>query len=212
MIFMISRFRLFNALVACVIVFNASAQQKPVPSQSTKPPASQQRNERVTPVQRTTEPQPGSGSLRGSGDAVGNGGSKGERPKPGKPTGNILTPEKLWDLKRVSGEAVSIDGAYAYYGITTVNMKENKTERDLYRIAVKGGTPEQLTKTPGSESNVQFLADGKMIFTHKGQIFSANADGSNAQQLTKSDAGYDNVKVSPNGKKIMFTRDVKVRT
>jgi len=48
--------------------------------------------------------------------------------------GQNMTPELLWDLGRVSLDAVSPDGKTAVYGVTRYNIEENKGLRTLYSI------------------------------------------------------------------------------
>src|SRR5436309_1438243 len=73
-----------------------------------------------------------------------------------------MTPELLWQLGRVSGEAISADGKTVIYGVSQINMTENKGEKNLYAIPLAGGTPKQLTQTPGAEGDVAILPGNKI--------------------------------------------------
>jgi dipeptidyl aminopeptidase/acylaminoacyl peptidase len=122
-----------------------------------------------------------------------------------------MTPELLWDLGRVSGETLSPDGKWLYFGVTTYNTVENKGNRDLYRMPVSGGDATQLTKTKGSEYGLQFTPDGKrMGYMHGGQWWEANIDGTNPKQITSLAGGISDLKYSPDGKKVAYTANVKI--
>ncbi len=123
---------------------------------------------------------------------------------------NVMTPELLWQLGRVGGETVSPDGKNVIYGVTYYDVTSDKGERNLYSVPVAGGDAKQLTTTVGSEYNVEFSPTGKMGFVYKGNWYEANPDGSAAIKLTNDSDGIDNVKYSPDGKWVLFTKNVKL--
>jgi len=123
---------------------------------------------------------------------------------------NVMTPELLWQLGRVNGETLTPDGKNVVYGVSYYNVQANKGEENLYSVPLAGGEPIQLTKTIGSEYNVEFSPEGKMGYLYKGNWYEANADGSNATQATEDTHGIDNVKYSPDGKWVLFTKDIKL--
>lgn len=123
---------------------------------------------------------------------------------------NVMTQDLLWQLGRVGGETLTPDGLNVIYGISNPNMSENKSERNLYSIPLAGGQPKQITTTAGTEYNVVKTPSGKMGYLYKGQFWEADWDGSNAKQISNTVAGIDNVKFSPDGKFVLFTRDVKM--
>ena len=52
-----------------------------------------------------------------------------------------LTPEKLWQLHRVSAVGLSQDTQYVLLSVSTPNMAENTFSKEYYKLAVKGGVP-----------------------------------------------------------------------
>ncbi|MGP1478066.1 MAG: S9 family peptidase [Capnocytophaga sp.] len=52
-----------------------------------------------------------------------------------------LTPEKLWQLHRVSAVGLSQDTQYVLLSVNTPNVAENTFSKEYYKLAVKGGVP-----------------------------------------------------------------------
>ena len=52
-----------------------------------------------------------------------------------------LTPEKLWQLHRVSAVGLSPDAQYVLLSVSTPNVTENTFSKAYYKLAVKGGVP-----------------------------------------------------------------------
>ncbi len=122
-----------------------------------------------------------------------------------------LTPEKLWELGRVSAEAITPDGKHLIYGVTRFDMAANASERNLYRIPLTGGQAEQITFSKGNESVVHIDANGKIItYLHAGQLWELNLESRESKQITQVDGGLQNVKISPDKKHILFSRAVKI--
>ena len=61
-----------------------------------------------------------------------------------------LTPEKLWQLHRVSTVGLSPDAQYVLLSVSTPNVAENTFSKEYYKLAVKGGVP-----IPISEEEVE---------------------------------------------------------
>lgn len=122
-----------------------------------------------------------------------------------------LTPEKLWELGRLSPETVTPDGKYLIYGVTRFDMEANSSERNLYRIPVTGGQAEQITFGKGGESVVYMDPAGEsMIYLHRGQLWRLDLLSRESRQLTDVDGGLQNVKFSPDGRHVLFSRSVQL--
>src|SRR5438067_1772117 len=126
--------------------------------------------------------------------------------------GQLMTPDLLWKLGRVSPEIISADGKNLIYGVSYYNMSDNKGERNLYSIPLDGGPEKQITKTVGSESNVIVAPNGKMGYLYKGQYWESNWDGTAAKQISKIDGGVSLWKFSSDGKYVLYAADTKVGT
>ncbi len=128
---------------------------------------------------------------------------------------DVMTPELLWKLKRVSAPAVSPDGKSLVYGVRTYDVEANKGDTDLFVLDVAGGQPVQLTDMKGSESSETWRPDGQWIgfLSSKGgsvQLWEVTADGRKLRQVTDVEGGISNFRYSPDGTHISFTADVKL--
>lgn len=131
---------------------------------------------------------------------------------------NVMTPDMLWQLGRVSGHGISKDGQYIVYSVSTPNAQENKSTSKTYMIPVEGGTPVEVTDKESLLGNNHISPDGKYILSHK-EVKIKNILGTDFYpELTKSnayifdnlnnrhwdkweDGAFDHVFVSPAGKK-----------
>ncbi|WP_343700654.1 S9 family peptidase [Chitinophaga sp.] len=120
-----------------------------------------------------------------------------------------MNPQLLWQLGRVGGEAVMKDGT-VLYGVSRYSLTDNKSERNLYAVSLKGGAAKQLTQGAGSESGAQVLPNGRIAYNYKGQLWEMDKDGGNAIQKTNVEGGMQNIRISPKGSHILFSREVKL--
>jgi Tol biopolymer transport system component len=74
----------------------------------------------------------------------------------------VMTPETLWKLKRLSGGKVSPDGKKVLYEIRSFSIEENKGNTDLFVYDLKKGTETQVTTTAFSEMEAQWGKDNKI--------------------------------------------------
>ena len=111
---------------------------------------------------------------------------------------DVMTPELLWQLKRVSAPAVSPDGRRLVYGIRTYDVAANKGDTDLFLLDVAGGDPVKLTDMKGSESSPAWRPDGQWIgfLSSKGgsaQLWEVKADGKVTREIACRAMGMLNV-------------------
>ncbi len=128
---------------------------------------------------------------------------------------DIMTPEVLWKLKRLSDIQLSPDGKTLLFGISRYSVKENKGNRDLYTMPADGGEITKVCDFPGSEFNALWRPDGKKIgfLSAKSgsvQLWEMNPDGSGKKQITDSLKDLLAFSYSPDGKKILLVMDVKI--
>ena len=101
---------------------------------------------------------------------------------------NKLTPEKLWQLGRLSAMGMSKDKQYVLYSVSIPNVSENKSSRKTYKIPVTGGDAIEITDAESLMENSKISADGKyMISSNEVQVL--NVKGSDIyKDLPKSNA------------------------
>ena len=79
---------------------------------------------------------------------------------------------------------------------------------DIFKVNAAGGTPVQLTKTPGYDAEATVAKDGTIVFTSVRdgdmEIYSMNADGSNVKRLTNLPGPDGGPFFSPDGSMIVF--------
>jgi dipeptidyl aminopeptidase/acylaminoacyl peptidase len=126
----------------------------------------------------------------------------------------VLTPELLWKLRRVSGGTISPDGNFLLYSQRVFDMSENKGNTDLFVIELKSGKINQITNTPYSEMEAQWGKNNVIWFlsTEKDglQVWKMNADGSNKTQRSNfKNVELEGFKLSPNEGFIVTIQAVK---
>jgi dipeptidyl aminopeptidase/acylaminoacyl peptidase len=127
---------------------------------------------------------------------------------------NRMTPELLWDLKRIGNVQVSPDQTQILFSIKTYDLKSNNGESNLFTVSVNGENLKQITNFKGPKYSAQWRPDGQKIgflaSTQSGlNVFEINPDGSEKQQISRT-KGINSFKYSPDGSKIVFVRDVKI--
>ena len=126
----------------------------------------------------------------------------------------ILSPEVLYSFGRVGDVVVSSDKSRFIYQITYVSIQDNKSNSELFVMNSDGTEKKQLTITNNRETNPVWINDGhKIAFlgneTGTSQIWSMNPDGGGMTQISNIDGGINGFSFSPDGKKVLFVKDVK---
>ena len=126
----------------------------------------------------------------------------------------IMSPEVLYSFGRVGEVKVSPDKSRFIYQVTYVSIQDNKTNSELFVMNSDGTEKKQLTITNNRETNPVWINDGdKIAFlgneTGTSQIWSMNPDGGGMTQISNIDGGINGFSMSPDGKKVLFVKDVK---
>jgi len=134
-----------------------------------------------------------------------------------------MTFDDMMAMKRLGETAVSPDGKWLAYSVTSVDLEKNTKTAELWLQAIAGpsdqsSAPFKLGVGQPGDSGVQFAPDGKRILfisgrTGANQIWLADFDAATGatthlHKLTNLDLGIENAKWSPDSKSIVFTAPV----
>ncbi|MGB3343765.1 MAG: S9 family peptidase [Aequorivita sp.] len=78
-----------------------------------------------------------------------------------------MTPELLWQVKRVSPVGISEDGKVLFYKVTIPNMEENGFDSKYYAMKAEGGNFAEVTKEEAKVFDKNLSPDGKYLLMHK---------------------------------------------
>ena len=140
--------------------------------------------------------------------------SPAQTPQPKRP----MTFEDMMKMRRLGETAVSPDGKWLAYSVTSVNLDQNTKTAELWLQPIAGGDPQPLAAAKPGDGGPQFAPDGKRILFLSGregsqQVWLADFDPatgatSNAKKLTAISTEADNAKWSPDGHSVVFTSSV----
>jgi len=99
----------------------------------------------------------------------------------------VLSPELLWKLGRVSIIGMSKDGKSVVYKVSTPVMEDNKSTSKFYTIPLTGGVATEVKDTKDLVADKNISADGKYILSTQ-EVKTENILGKDYYpNLTKSD-------------------------
>lgn len=132
----------------------------------------------------------------------------------GKPVVEVkdgrLSAEAMHLMGQVSGGCVSPNGKTVLYAVTYTDIALNKRNRELFTVHIDGSNKRQITHTPKSEGDAQWIKNGeKIAFIYDNQIWEMNPDGSDRVQISQIEKGIEAFRYSPDGRKVLFISTVK---
>jgi dipeptidyl aminopeptidase/acylaminoacyl peptidase len=119
---------------------------------------------------------------------------------------NVMTPEKLWTLNKMSVSAVSPDNISLIYSVGTVDLKTEKTNKKNYSLNLNNAVSTDLDL--GKKSLIQWDKNGLYAQEENKIYLSKDAGKTWTEFYTLGDA--DNIVIAPDGKKIAFSKSVHV--
>ncbi|RTY92786.1 S9 family peptidase [Flavobacterium sp. RSP46] len=100
---------------------------------------------------------------------------------------NVMTPELLWKLGRVTPLGISKDGKNVVYKVTTPSVQENISDTKFYTLPVNGGNPTEVKDTAALLKDKNSSPDGKYIVYNE-EVKMENVHGKDFYpELVKSD-------------------------
>jgi dipeptidyl aminopeptidase/acylaminoacyl peptidase len=101
---------------------------------------------------------------------------------------DVLSPETLWKLGRVTPLGISVDGKNIVYKVSVPSVEENKLSTKFYTIPVGGGNAVEVTETKGLVKDKNVSPDGKYILSSQ-EVKTENILGKDIYpELKKADA------------------------
>lgn len=76
----------------------------------------------------------------------------------------LMTPEMLWEVRRVSGIGITNDGLLIY-SISSPDWKDGNNQRKMYSLSLGGGEPKEITSNPIPDSKIS--PDGRYKISHR---------------------------------------------
>jgi len=122
--------------------------------------------------------------------------------------GDLMTPEALWAMGRISGYAASPDGKQIVYQVGYYSVKANKSRQVLCIMNSDGTGQRQLSTSQKSESDATWLNAETIAFLSGGEIWTMKADGSNRQQVSKTDGQVEGFLFSPDRQKVIILKSI----
>ncbi len=121
--------------------------------------------------------------------------------------------EDMWAMQRIGSMALSPNGEWIAFSLTTYDMEKNSGQTDIWMISNDGGNLRRLTTAEAYDGNPKWKPDGSaltFISSRSGsrQIFSLPMNVGEAHQLTRFPVGVNDFSWSPNGQWILFTASV----
>ena len=123
-----------------------------------------------------------------------------------------VTIDNLMALQSISSPQISPDGDWVAYVVRSRDMEEDKSNTQIFMVAISGGEPIPMTDKETSASDPQWSPDGNFLsFTArkgedaKTQIWTLNRLGGEAVQLTDIIQGVGDYAWSPDGNRLLLT-------
>jgi dipeptidyl aminopeptidase/acylaminoacyl peptidase len=129
-----------------------------------------------------------------------------------------MTFEDMMQMKRLGDTAVSADGKWLAYAVTTIDLNQNEKKTELWLQAIAGGEPQKLAVAQPGDSGIQFAPDGRSVLFLSGrngsqQVWLADFDPAtgataNPKKLTAISTEAGDALWSPDGRSVLFTSSV----
>jgi dipeptidyl aminopeptidase/acylaminoacyl peptidase len=135
------------------------------------------------------------------------------------PAKRPMTFDDLMQMKRLGATAVSPNGKWLAYVVTTANLDQNTKTPELWLQPISGGDPHKLEVGQPGDDGPAFAPDGKHILFLSSrelasqQVWIADFDSAtgltaNPRRFTTIWGGADNALWSPDSQSILFTVSV----
>ena len=121
---------------------------------------------------------------------------------------DLMSPEALWAMGRISAYAASPDGQKIVYQIGYYSVKHNKSHQMLYVMNADGTGQQKLTTGSKNETDPQWLDNNLIAFICGGEICMINADGTGRMQWSGTGGQVEGFQFSPDRQKVLVLKSL----
>ncbi len=129
----------------------------------------------------------------------------------GKPA---FTVNNMLSLHRVGAPAVSPDGKWAVFSVSTPDLAANKSRTDLWlKQLASADAARRLTSHDAADSSPQWAADGKSVYflssrSGSSQLWRISVNGGEAEQVSNYPLDISAYKLAPDNAQILLSFEV----
>jgi len=126
------------------------------------------------------------------------------------PAPRAITVDDVFEIREVRDPQITGDGKWVAYAVSTMSLKEDKTETRIWMVPSEGGDAIVMTAEKQSSSHARWSPDGKYLAflskrgEGKTQVWLLNRMGGEAQQLTEAIQDVDDFAWSPDSKRMVL--------
>lgn len=129
--------------------------------------------------------------------------------------GRIMTPEILWKLGRIGEYRISPDGRNVCFTVTRYDAPSEMMISDIYTVTSAGTDPLRLTMSDGVQTNPRWKPGTSRIgylsnASGEMQLWEMDINGTGNMMVSEVKGGINGFEYSPDGKHILYLKEVKV--
>ena len=119
----------------------------------------------------------------------------------------VMTPETLWKLRKISVQGVSPDHSLVVYRTSQTDLETEKNVHKTYLLNTSSS--QSIPFDLGKKSFIQWDKNG-IYALEDGKIYRSSDNGKSWKEFYTIGKDAQNIKVSPDGQKVAFSREVQL--